>query len=542
MATIEEQEQALTEIFASLNCQDPGNADSYSPCIEQYPGFGPHGVEYDALGNVVALRISPHTRSRHPELGPKNLYGPIPASIGDLPYLELLEMGGNNFTGGLPRELGKLQNLKFLSLRTMTLTGPIPVEFTQMPELVIDITNSRPNRDMSKTFCHPPGTRYWATSGQIKGEYRPPACGRLISELEQLAIVRTIEEKLGAEKPTQVLSRDRFKPDIRGHITKLELETYGTEPMTLPGEIADLAYLQLLEIKAENITGTLADGMFHKLENLETLKIEGTTISGPIPVELTTMSSLERLWIKDSQLEGAIPPEMGNMTNLEDLNLADNNLEGPIPAELARLSNLKYLNLAGNQFTGPLPDSFKDMTELASINLERNSITAVPAEIWDLPQLASMELSGNQLQGSIESIVSSYAGLWRLGLANNQLTGTIPAQLGGATDLRALRLGGNQLTGAIPPELGNLGLLETLELQNNMLTGELPEELSQLASLQFLLLNGNNLTGEMQTSIVSSDRLRKLQFEDNDGLCITQSLLDLMQSVGRNLEGSGPTC
>ena len=67
--------------------------------------------------------------------------------------------------------------------------------------------------------------------------------------------------------------------------------------------------------------------------------------------------------------------------------------------------------------------------------------------------------------------------LEKLDLSDNQLTGTIPRELGSLTYLEWLRLSGNQLTGTIPPELGSLANLEWLNLSGNQLTGCIPQDL-----------------------------------------------------------------
>jgi len=67
-----------------------------------------------------------------------------------------------------------------------------------------------------------------------------------------------------------------------------------------------------------------------------------------------------------------------------------------------------------------------------------------------------------------------------LDLSNNQLTGSIPPEIGNLTNLTWLWLNDNQLTGSIPPEIENLTNLDWLDLSNNQLTGEIPESICDL--------------------------------------------------------------
>ena len=64
-----------------------------------------------------------------------------------------------------------------------------------------------------------------------------------------------------------------------------------------------------------------------------------------------------------------------------------------------------------------------------------------------------------------------------LNLSDNQLTGSIPSEIGNLTNLTMLYLYSNQLTGEIPPEIGNLTNLTYLNLSFNQLTGIIPDEI-----------------------------------------------------------------
>ena len=78
-------------------------------------------------------------------------------------------------------------------------------------------------------------------------------------------------------------------------------------------------------------------------------------------------------------------------------------------------------------------------------------------------------------------------------LSYNQLSGSIPPELGNLSGLIILDIGGNQLSGSIPLELGNLTRLNVLWLQDNQLSGDVPSALANLTNLldpgQF---NGND--------------------------------------------------
>ncbi len=75
-----------------------------------------------------------------------------------------------------------------------------------------------------------------------------------------------------------------------------------------------------------------------------------------------------------------------------------------------------------------------------------------------------------------------------LALGSNGLYGAIPPELDDLTNLASLDLFNNQLFGSIPAELGNLTNLETLYLDHTELDGEIPASFVNLTSLTNLAL------------------------------------------------------
>ena len=73
-------------------------------------------------------------------------------------------------------------------------------------------------------------------------------------------------------------------------------------------------------------------------------------------------------------------------------------------------------------------------------------------------------------------------------LGFNELAGPIPAELGNLSNLKSLNLSHNRLTGTIPGELGSLSNLESLYLSSNELTGCIPEGLRDVANNDFKIL------------------------------------------------------
>ncbi|KAK7363166.1 hypothetical protein VNO77_05297 [Canavalia gladiata] len=69
------------------------------------------------------------------DLGNANLAGQLVAQLGQLPYLQYLELYSNNITGKIPDELGSLTNLVSLDLYSNNITGTIPEKLANLNKL-----------------------------------------------------------------------------------------------------------------------------------------------------------------------------------------------------------------------------------------------------------------------------------------------------------------------------------------------------------------------------------------------------------------------
>ena len=129
-----------------------------------------------------------------------------------------------------------------------------------------------------------------------------------------------------------------------------------------------------------------------------------------------------------------------------------------------------------------------------------NWLTNAPIDTWygvitDIRgRVIELNLSENDLSGSIPAELGKLTELEWLDLTDNGLKGQIPPELGFLINLEALYLDSNQLSGPIPPELGNLTNLLSLFLSNNRLEGPIPSELGKLSKLEGLALWGNELS------------------------------------------------
>lgn len=147
-----------------------------------------------------------------------------------------------------------------------------------------------------------------------------------------------------------------------------------------------------------------------------------------------------------------------------------------------------------------------DLSEWYGISMDNNG------------KVSSINLSSNNLTGTIPDEIGNLEALWILNVPYNQLTGEIPASIGKLTRLRGLYLYRNQLTGNIPPELGNMKQLAYCYLDDNQLTGTVPETLGNLTELEYMDFGGNMLSGDLPQVVTSSSWWQK-----SGWVCIEQN-------------------
>jgi len=312
-----------------------------------------------------------------------------------------------------------------------------------------------------------------------------------------------------------------------------------------------------INLNQNNLVGTIPPEIGN-LSALIRLNLHNNKLSGSIPGEIGNLSELRQIWLFNNQLSGELPPEIGNLTKLTHLGVGANQLTGSIPASYGNLINLEYLalknndlsdcfdtNLAnicnagtdatvsnGNNFdatwsafcTSGLGDcsspptncSHTDSLILIDLYNATNGPnwtiswnTSQPLSVWHGITLNAngcvewIDLSNNNLVGTLPSSIVELSALLRLYLHNNQLSGDIPATIGSLTALQHLWLFSNQMSGTLPPEIGSLTNLTHLGIGNNQFTGSIPPVYGNLTNLVYLGLKNNQLSGCYDSNLLN---------------------------------------
>ena len=509
-----------------------------------------HGVVTDAGGRVTRL-----------VLWQNGLTGIISAALGDLAYLERLYLWGNQLTGTIPAELGGLTRLERVYLSQNQLTGCIPAAWSEL--------------------------RY-----TDMGALNLPECSG--PELVSLPVVEEATPTPTFTPDTTLAGMDRaalesFYAAANGANWQRNQHWLSSRPLRdWHGVITDAGgRVTRLVLRQNGLTGTISAAL-GDLAHLERLYLWGNQLTGTIPEELGGLTRLERVYLSQNQLTGCIPPEWSELryTDMGAVNLPEcleAYVADPERAALATLyaatggddwtnndnwlseaslgdwygvttgsqGHVRVIDLSENQLVGSIPSELGNLSNLTSLNLGGNQLTGViPVELGDINELTSLYLGDNQLTGGIPAKLLAGGGPVfedgfliysprSLDLGGNQLTGGIPVELGDIYSLISLDLGDNQLTGGIPAELGYSLRLTLLDLGGNQLTGKIPFELSYPKGLISLDLEDNQLTGRIPLELGILPNLITLDLGENDlSEAIPAALGNLLRLESLDLQGN----
>ncbi|MDE2663339.1 MAG: Ig-like domain-containing protein [Gemmatimonadota bacterium] len=229
------------------------------------------------------------------------------------------------------------------------------------------------------------------------------------------------------------------------------------------------------------------------LVNLKSLNLELNGLTGPIPPEVGELTSLTTLDLGYNNLNGPITPVLHNLVDLERLRLARNHLTGSLPHELGSLSGLEELDIWGNDLRDPIPDSFLALGSLRRFTFSSNANLCAPGTADFVAWLVDIGWYGGPYchESDMEVLARlyqssggpnwRYSGGWLETPVLDEWYGVTAGALG---RVATLDLSGNGLDGRLPPDLGSLEELTVLRVNDNALSGRLPHSLASLSLVE----------------------------------------------------------
>ena len=228
----------LLRVGASLAANPPLDWDPREPL------YGWEGVEvgrHNEGVRVVSLRL--HQR---------RMTGSISPMLGNLAFLEEIDLRDNWLTGSIPKELGSLSELQVLSLSHNRLTGSIPPELGSLQNLAM----------------------FGLDSNMLQGRI-PPELGRM-SNLENMFLG---SNRLSGQIPPEL-----------GELHKLKSMDLSFNELSgeIPAELADLNELEYLRLGQNELTGTIPRGLGsqHIRQHIREIDLGYNRLVGPIPSDM----------------------------------------------------------------------------------------------------------------------------------------------------------------------------------------------------------------------------------------------------------------
>ncbi|XP_052138860.1 receptor-like protein 11 [Oryza glaberrima] len=460
-----------------------------------------------------------------------SLSGPICASFSALQALTMIELHYNHLSGSVPEFLAGFSNLTVLQLSKNKFQGSFPPIIFQHKKLrTINLSKN-------------PGI-----SGNLPNFSQD-------TSLENLFLNNT---NFTGTIPGSIINLISVK--------KLDLGASGFSG-SLPSSLGSLKYLDMLQLSGLQLVGTIPSWISN-LTSLTVLRISNCGLSGPVPSSIGNLRELTTLALYNCNFSGTVHPQILNLTRLQTLLLHSNNFAGTVDlTSFSKLKNLTFLNLSNNKLLvveGKNSSSLVLFPKLQLLSLASCSMTTFPNILRDLPDITSLDLSNNQIQGAIPQwawktwkglqfivLNISHNNFTSLGsdpflplyveyfdLSFNSIEGPIPIPQEGSSTLDyssnqfssmplrystylgetvTFKASKNKLSGNVPPLICTTARkLQLIDLSYNNLSGSIPScLLESFSELQVLSLKANKFVGKLPDIIKEGCALEALDLSDN---------------------------
>ncbi|WJX14214.1 hypothetical protein P8452_04509 [Trifolium repens] len=217
-----------------------------------------------------------------------------------------------------------------------------------------------------------------------------------------------------------------------------------------------------------------------------------------------TSSSVIKIVLHGSSLSSQSLSVFCKIETLQHLDVSNNHLnsipDGFISA-CGKIQSLKLLNFSENMLSGFLP-TFDGFGKLESLDMSLNNLRgSIDKQLDGLVSLKLLNLGYNNFTGKIPTNLGRSMVLEQLLLSNNGFEGTIPDQILSYKNLTVIDFKANLLSGSIPLNIGDLSKLKTLSLSSNRLSGKIPMSIMNITTLVRFAANLNYFTGAIPLGI-----------------------------------------
>ncbi|KAG4922163.1 hypothetical protein JHK86_050976 [Glycine max] len=483
-----------------------------------------------------------------------NLSGPLDPSLTRLQNLSVIRLDQNNFSSPVPEAFANFPNLTTLHLSSCELTGTFPEKIFQVATLsVLDLSFNYHLYGSLPEFPLNSPLQTLIVSGTNFSGGIPPS----INNLGQLSLLD--------------LSNCHFNGTLPSSMSRLRELTYLDLSLNdFTGQIPSLNMsknLTHLDFTGNGFTGSITSYHFGGLRNLLQIDLQDNFLDGSLPSSLFSLPLLRSIRLSNNNFQDQLN-KFSNISSskLEILDLSGNDLNGSIPTDIFQLRSLCVLELSSNKLNGRLKlDVIHRLANLSTLGLSHNhlsidtnfadvglissipnmkivelascNLTKFPSFLRNQSKITTLDLSSNNIQGSIPTWIWQLNSLVQLNLSHNLLSNLEGPVQNPSSNLRLLDLHDNHLQGklqifpvhasyldyssnnfsfTIPSDIGNfLSSTIFLSLSKNNLSGNIPQSLCSSSSMLVLDFSYNHLNGKIPECLTQSERLVVLNLQHN---------------------------
>ncbi|KAL3629886.1 hypothetical protein CASFOL_026198 [Castilleja foliolosa] len=448
----------------------------------------------------------------------------IPSTMANLTELVYLDFSNNNFMGSIPmfrmsKKLGYidlsrnsltgflydthfegLTSLVSINLRYNSLTGSIPDSLFGLPSLQkLQLSNNQIGGQVNEI---PTTNSSELDTIDLSNNQLMGPIPESFFELERIIVLSLAFNFFNGTVKLEKIQR-------LINLTRLELGHNNLTVDVSHGEITSLPQLSRLNLAFCNLSD------FPDLRNqskISFLDLSSNRIAGEIPVwiwdvgiETFSYLNLSYNHLVDFQRPFKMPD------SLSVLDLHSNRLHGELPLPS---KSVIYVDYSSNHFQNTIPHDIGNFTSYTMfLSLANNSlIDKIPESLCNSVNLQVLDLSGNNLNGSIPSCLIDSIGVLNLG--RNQISGFIPDNFSINCSLKTLDLSSNSIGGTIPLSLAHCKSLEVMNVGNNKIEDTFPCMLKTLSTLRVLVLRRNRFHGELICPTINNGSWPNLQIID----------------------------
>lgn len=468
------------------------------------------GIEYLDLGtNFIAGRVPLDvcnlTSLVSLSLRRNQLTGTLqPCYHSSWPQLQYLSLSANMLHGSIPAFLaGAMNNLSYLSYSENVLTASLPASLQHLTALSsLYLGNNYLDGNISSTAQCRQLVDLALNSNALSG-----ALPMALAQLSNLRYMYLHNNMLSQSIPAAL-----------GNLTDVVTFTIYNNSLTgaLPAVLDRWQQLLVFDADQNRMWGTLPPFSWPSIQQIA---LYSNMFSGSLPSSLAGLAALNCILVHSNMLTGdpSLAFNSSLQLNLQVIDISDNAFVGRMSASFFN-PNLQSFLSYGICLDGGVSEAICSSPLITTLILDGlHSHSSCAHDIWpftsvgpkysravpgslpdcmwtDMPLLGTLHASGNGLHGSIPDL-PSYQLLSDMDLSFNQLTGTLPANLQRHSILTNLDLQNNRLNGFIE-DLGSLNYSSSsdgggvsLSLSTNRLSGHIPVQLENARNIE--ILSGN---------------------------------------------------